>query len=108
MIALPPGPLRLGVSELFHFPTRELITSASNGRLDALGLLSAKRGYWAIESALHYELDDPLDEDGSQLRRGSAAHILGMCRRLVARFAWAWLRKAQGAKKNCRKSTRDF
>ena len=88
--------------------TRYLITSASNERLDALGLLNAKRGYWAIESALHYRLDDTLDEDESRVRRGSAAHILGMGRRLVVGFACAWLRKAQGAKKNCRKSTRDF
>jgi len=32
--------------------TRFLITGASNGRLDAVGLLNAKRGYWEIASAL--------------------------------------------------------
>lgn len=88
--------------------TRYLITSASNARLDALRLLDAKRGYWAIESALHYRLDDTLDEDESRVRRASAAHILGMCRRLVVGFACAWLRTAKGIKKNCRKSMRDF
>lgn len=88
--------------------TRYLITSASQERLDALGLLNAKRGYWAIESALHYRLDDTLDEDRSRARRAGAAHILGMCRRLVVGFACAWLRKAKGTKKHCRKSTRDF
>jgi len=75
--------------------TRYLITSASNERLDALGLLNAKRDYWAIESALHYRLDDTLDEDESRVRRGSAAHILGRCRRLVVGFACAWLRKVR-------------
>ena len=88
--------------------TRYLITSASNQRLDALGLLNAKRGYWAIESALHYRLDDTLDEDESRVRRGSAAQIISRCRRLVVGFACAWLRAAKGTKKNYRKSTRDF
>ena len=88
--------------------TRYLISSASNEQRDALGLLNAKRGYWTIASALHYRLDDTLDEDESRVRRGSAAHILGMGRRLVVGFACAWLRNAQGTKKNCRKSTRDF
>ena len=88
--------------------TRYLITSASNERLDALGLLNVKRGYWTIESALHYRLDDTLDEDESRVRRGSAAHILGRCRRLIVGFACAWLRPAKGIEENCRKSTRDF
>ena len=88
--------------------TRYLITSASNERLDALGLLNAKRGYWAIESALHYRLDEVLDEEESRIRGGRAAHLLGRCRRLVVGFACEWLRKAKGTKKNCRKSTRDF
>lgn len=88
--------------------TRYLITSASNARLDALGLLTAKRGYWAIEASLHYRLDEVLDEDESRVRRGRAAHILGMCRRLAVSFACAWLRRAKEGKKHSRKSTRDF
>lgn len=88
--------------------TRYLITSASNERLDALGLLDAKRGYWAIEAALHYRLDEVLKEDESRLRAGRAAHILGMCRRVAVSLACAWLRKAKGNQQHCRKSTRDF
>jgi len=88
--------------------TRYLITSASNERLDALGLLDAKRGYWAIEATLHYRLDDVLKEDESRVRGGRAAQILGMCRRVAVSIACEWLRKAKGNKKHCRKSTRDF
>jgi hypothetical protein len=88
--------------------TRYLITSASTERLDALGLLDAKRGYWAIEASLHTRLDAVLDEDESRVRGGRAAHILGMCRRLAVSFACAWLRRAKGNKQHCRKSTRDF
>jgi|GEM_PF-450966 len=88
--------------------TRYLVTSASNERLDAVGLLKPKRGYWAIESALHYRLDDTLNEDECRVRRESAEHIFGVCRRLFVGFARAWLRTAKGIKKNCRRSTRDF
>lgn len=88
--------------------TRYLITSASPARLDALGLLTAKRGYWAIESSLHYRLDDVLLEDKSRGRGGNAAHVLGMCRRLAVSFTCAWLQREKGKKKHSRKSTRDF
>jgi predicted transposase YbfD/YdcC len=88
--------------------TRYLITSASNEQLGALGLLDAKRGYWAIEAGLHYRLDEVLKEDESRVRSGPAAHILGMCRRLAVSLACAWLQRAKGDKKHCRKSTRDF
>jgi hypothetical protein len=88
--------------------TRYLITSASNERLDALGLLEAKRGYWAIEAGLHYRLDEVLKEDESRVRSGPAAHILGMCRRLAVSLACAWLKIAHGGKPHSRTSTRDF
>lgn len=88
--------------------TRYLITSAGPERLDAQGLLEAKRRYWAIESKLHQRLDEVLDEDESRVRGGGAACILGMCRRLVVGFACEWLRREKGAKKHSRKSTRDF
>jgi len=88
--------------------TRYLITSAPQARLDALGLLDAKRGYWAIESKLHTRLDEVLDEDRSRVRTGRAAHILGMCRRLAVSFACAWLRREKGSRKHSRKSTRHF
>lgn len=88
--------------------TRYLITSASEERLDALGLLDAKRGYWAIEATMHYRLDEVLKEDESRVRGGGAAHILGMCRRVAVSLACEWLRTAKGNKKHCRKSTRDF
>ena len=73
-----------------------------------MGLLDAKRGYWAIEAGLHYRLDAVLKEDESRVRSGPAAHILGMCRRLAVSLACAWLQRAKGDKKHCRKSTRDF
>jgi hypothetical protein len=88
--------------------TRYLITSATQERLNALGLLDAKRGYWAIEAKLHYRLDEMLKEDESRVRGGPAAHILGMCRRLAVSLACAWLKRAKGTKKHSRKSTRDF
>ena len=88
--------------------TRYLITSATQERLDALGLLDAKRGYWSIEAKLHNRLDEVLDEDESRVRTGPAAQILGMCRRLVVSFACEWLRREKGDKKHSRKSTRDF
>lgn len=34
--------------------------------------------------------------------------ILGMCRRLAVSLGSAWLQRAKGTKKHCRKSTRDF
>lgn len=86
--------------------TRYLISSAEVQRLNAEGLLDTKRGYWAIESSLHYRLDDTLKEDHSRVRSPRAARVLGMCRRLVVSFACAWLEEAQ--KQNCRLSTRDF
>lgn len=88
--------------------TRYLITSATNERLDALGLLEAKRGYWAIESKLHNRLDEVLAEDESRVRTGRAAQILGMCRRLVVSFSCEWLRREKGDRQHSRKSTRDF
>lgn len=86
--------------------TRYLISSATVEQLDAHGLLNTKRGYWAIEAALHYRLDDALDEDSSRVRSRRAARVLGMCRRLTVSFACAWLKQAK--KTNCRLSTRDF
>jgi hypothetical protein len=88
--------------------TRYLITSATQERLNALGLLDAKRGYWAIEAKQHYRLDAVLKEDESRVRGGRAAHILGMCRRLAVSLACAWLQRVKGTKKHSRKSTRDF
>lgn len=73
-----------------------------------MGLLDAKRGYWAIEATLHTRLDAVLAEDKSRVRRGRAAHLLGMCRRLAVSFACEWLRRAKGNKRPGRKSTRDF
>jgi hypothetical protein len=86
--------------------TRYLITSAEEDQLNAKGLLDTKRGYWAIESSLHYRLDDTLAEDQSRVRSPGAARVLGMCRRLVVSFACAWLKEAQ--QENSRLSTRDF
>ena len=86
--------------------TRYLISSAGEDQLNAQGILGTKRGYWGIESCLHYRLDDTLAEDQSRVRSPGAARVLGMCRRLVVSFACAWLKEAQ--KENSRLSTRDF
>jgi hypothetical protein len=88
--------------------TRYLISSATEQELDARGMLDSRRGYWAIEAALHYRLDDALDEDSSRVRSRRAARVLGMCRRLAVSFACAWLKEAKRGKKHCRLSTRDF
>jgi predicted transposase YbfD/YdcC len=86
--------------------TVHLISSVPTENLSASGLQSAKRDYWSIESALHYRLDEVLDEDKSRVRTPKAAHILGMFRRLAVSLAIPWLKKKKLTRK--RASTRDF
>ncbi len=62
--------------------------------------------YWSIESALHYRLDEVLDEDKSRVRTPKAAYVLGMFRRLAVSLAISWLKKKKLTRK--RASTRDF
>ena len=72
-----------------------LISSYTLEQLEAKGWLRLKRGYWVIESRLHYPLDISLDEDRSRVRHPNAALGLGMFRRLVVSVANAWLDEVQ-------------
>jgi hypothetical protein len=72
-----------------------LISSLSLEQLEARGWIKLKRGYWVIESRLHYPLDISLDEDRSRVRQPNAALVLGMFRRLVVSVANAWLNEVQ-------------
>jgi predicted transposase YbfD/YdcC len=83
-----------------------LISSRSLASLPASDLESLKRQYWKIESALHYRLDEVLDEDRSRIRTPKAAHVLGMFRRLAVSLTIPWL--GQKKKTHRRASTRDF
>ena len=75
-----------------------LISSLTLERLDALGWIKLKRGYWVIESRLHHALDVSLDEDRSRVRNRNAALILGMFRRLVVSVAQAAIKEVQTQK----------
>lgn len=83
-----------------------LVSSVAQEALPAAALQGAKRDYWKIESALHYRLDEVLDEDKSRVRTPKAAYVLGMFRRLAVSFAIPWLEKKKQTRK--RASTRDF
>ena len=89
--------------------TTESIHLISSRQLDGLPapeLAALKRGYWRIESTLHYRLDEVLDEDRSRVRTPRAAHVLGMFRRLTVSFVLPWLAQQKRRRKRC--STRDF
>lgn len=75
-----------------------LISSLSLEQLEAKGWIKLKRGYWVIESRLHYPLDLSLDEDRSRVRQPNAALVLGMFRRWVVSVADAWLNEVQSGK----------
>ena len=75
-----------------------LISSLTLERLDALGWIQLKRGYWVIESRLHHALDVSLDEDRSRVRNANAALILAMFRRLVVSVAQAAIKEVQTKK----------
>src|SRR5258707_80439 len=83
-----------------------LISSRSQAALPASDLAALKRRYWKIESALHYRLDEVLDEDRSRVRTPKAAHLLGMFRRLAVSLTIPWLAQKKQTRK--RASTRDF
>ena len=83
-----------------------LISSRSVAELPAPTFAALKRAYWSIESALHYRLDEVLEEDRSRVRSPRAAHVLGLFRRLTVSLAIAWL--AARKKRHPRTSTRDF
>lgn len=64
-----------------------LVSSYSLAKLQALGLLKFKRGYWVIESRLHYCLDISMQEDLSRVRTPNSARVLGTIRRVVLSLA---------------------
>ena len=70
--------------------TVHLITSLEESKASGKDLKKIKRDYWAIESKLHYRLDNVLDEDRSRVRNPNAALVLGMFRRVVVSFAIPW------------------
>ena len=86
--------------------TVHLISSLNQDEASPADLKGMKRAYWKIENALHYRLDDALDEDHSRVHTPKAALVLGMFRRLAVSFALPWL--TQVKKKRSRTSTRDF
>ncbi len=52
------------------------ITSLPRAVADAPRLLQIVRAEWGIENGLHYRRDVTLAEDASQLRRGTAPHVM--------------------------------
>jgi len=86
--------------------TVHLITSLEESKASGKDLKKIKRDYWAIESKLHYRLDNVLDEDRSRVRNPNAALVLGMFRRVVVSFAIPW--SLEKKKTNKRTSTRNF
>ena len=86
--------------------TVRLNTSLDASKASGKDLKKIKRDYWAIESKLHYRLDNVLDEDRSRVRNPNAALVLGMFRRVVVSFAIPWSQEKK--KTNKRTSTRNF
>ena len=86
--------------------TVQIITSLDESKASGNDLKAIKRGYWSIESRLHYRLDNVLDEDRSRVRNPNAALILGMFRRVVVSFAIPWHQEKKKTDK--RTSTRSF
>lgn len=72
-----------------------LVSSFTLEELQAQGMLSLKRGYWVVESRLHYCLDITLREDQSRVRTPGAARILGTIRRVVLSLANAAVNRAR-------------
>lgn len=56
------------------------ITSLSTNRATPLRLLAIARGHWCIENKNHYVRDYTFDEDRSQVRTGSAPHLMATLR----------------------------
>jgi predicted transposase YbfD/YdcC len=79
-----------------------LIGSRPPPTLPAQELAELERAYWTIESALHYRLDEVLDEDRRRVRTPRAAHVPGMFRASPSASL------AQRKRTRQRTSTRDF
>ena len=59
------------------------MTSLTQKRADASGLLSLVRGHWAIENGSHWVRDVTFDEDRSQVRVGNIPQVMASFRNLV-------------------------
>ena len=59
------------------------ITSLPVERADAARLLGIWRGHWGIENQAHWVRDVVFGEDRSQVRSGTAPHLLAALRNLV-------------------------
>ena len=58
---------------------RYFITSLS----DVKSFQQAVRSHWGIENKLHWRLDVTFREDESRIRRGNAAHNIGVIRHMA-------------------------
>lgn len=66
--------------------TRQIVyglTSLSPQRASPKRLLALNRGYWGIESGLHYRRDVTLQEDATRLTLGNAGHNMAILNNLV-------------------------
>ena len=85
-----------------------LLSSLTLEELQALGMLSLKRGYWVIESRLHHCLDITLGEDRSRVRTPKAARVLGTIRRVIVSLANAAVNQARKHNPKTKCNTRSF
>ena len=70
-----------------HQEVRYGVTSLPAQVADAAHLLRIARAEWGIENGLHYRRDVSLQEDGSQMRRGAAPHVLATLNNIVVSLA---------------------
>ena len=56
------------------------ITSLSSVKADQKRLLQLSRGHWGIENKLHWVRDVTFDEDRSQIRKHTGAHMMATLR----------------------------
>lgn len=85
-----------------------LVSSLSLEELQALGMLSLKRGYWVVESRLHHCLDITLREDQSRVRTPGAARVLGTLRRVVVSLANAAVNRDRQKNPKTKRNTKSF
>lgn len=60
-----------------------VFTSLRPEQADAPRLLKLNRDHWSIENRLHYVRDKTFDEDGSQVRKRAAPHMMASLRNLA-------------------------
>lgn len=92
----------------WHRQVIYLLSSLTLEELQALGMLTLKRGYWIIESRLHHCLDITLREDQSRVRTPTAARVLGTIRRVVVSLANAAVNQARQKNPKTKCNTASF